>query len=262
MVPPRICDALGIQRLEIPVRYIIAVRTRIGIGAGLRRVWDTASVSEDMALADMDRAITAAQAIVAGIRDEQWAAPTPCTGVDVRALVNHLVIGNLHFAALVNQAPLPDRDADHLGGDTLAAFGRAAAELREAYAKPGVLTATYAPPSGPALGVALVRARIVEHLGHGWDLRGPPGSRPASPTTLLNGPSPRPGASSLTGRRGRAPRSPPRCLCPRRRPPSTGSPAFSARPCDGSQPSNNLQAERRRGHNEYRPQRTESGLRL
>jgi uncharacterized protein (TIGR03086 family) len=135
-----------------------------------RRVWDNSGVSEDLAFADMDRAITAAQAIVAGIRDEQWAAPTPCTGVDVRELVNHLVTGNLHFAALVNQTPLPDRDADHLGGDPLAAFGRAAGELREAFARPAVLTTMYAAPFGTAPGVALVRARIVEHLGHGWDL--------------------------------------------------------------------------------------------
>jgi uncharacterized protein (TIGR03086 family) len=127
-------------------------------------------VSEDLALADMGRAIMAARAIVAGIHGEQWAVPTPCTGVDVRALVNHLVIGNLHFAALVNRTPLPDRDADHLGDDPLEAFGRAAAALREAYAQPGVLDATYAAPFGTAPGVALVRARIVEHLGHGWDL--------------------------------------------------------------------------------------------
>jgi uncharacterized protein (TIGR03086 family) len=155
MFASRICKVPGIQRLEIPVRYI---------------VWDTSCVSEELALADMDRAITAAQGIVAGIRDEQWAAPTPCTGVDVRTLVNHLVIGNLHFAALVNRTPVPDRDADHLGDDPLGAFGRAAAELREAYAKPGVLTQTYEAPFGTAPGVALVRARIVEHLGHGWDL--------------------------------------------------------------------------------------------
>jgi uncharacterized protein (TIGR03086 family) len=127
-------------------------------------------VREDLAVADMDRAITAAQAIIAGIRDEQWAAPTPCTGVDVRELVNHLVTGNLHFAALVNQTPLPDRDADHLGGDPLAAFGRAAGELREAFGRPAVLSTMYAAPFGTAPGVALVTARIVEHLGHGWDL--------------------------------------------------------------------------------------------
>jgi uncharacterized protein (TIGR03086 family) len=127
-------------------------------------------VTENLALADMDRAMTAARAIIAGIGDEQWAAPTPCAGVDVRALVNHLVAGNLHFAALVNGTARPDGDADHLGADPLAAFGRAAAELRAALGRPGALAGTYTLPIGTVPADALVRIRIVEHLGHGWDL--------------------------------------------------------------------------------------------
>ena len=118
----------------------------------------------------MDRAIAGAHAIIAGIRDEQWTAPTPCTGVDVRALVNHLVAGNLHFAALVSETPRPDGDADHLGADPLAAFGRAAAALRAALRQPGVLAGMYTLPAGTVPGAALVQIRIVEHLGHGWDL--------------------------------------------------------------------------------------------
>jgi len=108
-----------------------------------------------LGLADLDRAIEGTQAIIGGIRDEQWTAPTPCPGLDVRALVNH---------------PPPPRDADHLGGDPLAAFRRAAAELREALARPGVLAGNYTLPVGTVPGVALARIRIVEHLGHGWDL--------------------------------------------------------------------------------------------
>jgi uncharacterized protein (TIGR03086 family) len=108
--------------------------------------------------------------IVAGIGDEQWAAPTPCAGVDVRALVNHLVAGNLHFAALVNGTARPDGDADHLGAEPVAAFGLAAAELRAALGRPGVLAGTYALPFGSVPGAELARIRIVEHLGHGWDL--------------------------------------------------------------------------------------------
>lgn len=78
--------------------------------------------------------------------------------------------GNLYFTSLVSQAPRPDRDADQLGDDPLGAFGRAAAELRAAYARPGVLGEMYTGPFGPAPGVALVCIRITEHLGHGWDL--------------------------------------------------------------------------------------------
>ncbi len=131
----------------------------------------------DMAPGDMDSAITAARAVIAGIGEEQWAAPTPCAGVDVRALVNHLVAGNLHFAALVSQTPRPEPDADHLGADPLAAFDRAAAALRAAMARPGVLAGTYPLPFGPVPGAELARIRIVEHLGHGWDLARATGQR-------------------------------------------------------------------------------------
>jgi uncharacterized protein (TIGR03086 family) len=127
-------------------------------------------VSEDLALADMDRAIAGAEVIIAGIRDDQWGAPTPCAEVDVRGLVNHLVTGNLHFAALIDDTPRPDGDAGYLGADPLAAFQRAAARLRGAMSRPDVLAGMYTLPFGPVPGVELVRIRIVEHLGHGWDL--------------------------------------------------------------------------------------------
>lgn len=127
-------------------------------------------MTDDAVLADMDRAIAAAEVIIAGIADAQWADPTPCAGVDVRTLVNHLVTGNLHFAALVKQTHRPDRDADYLGEDPLGAFQAAAAALREAFARPEVLGTVYTAPFGTAPGVALVHTRIIEHLGHGWDL--------------------------------------------------------------------------------------------
>jgi len=122
------------------------------------------------ALADMDRAVAGAEVIVGGIKAVQWADPTPCTGLDVRTLVNHLVTGNLLFAALANEAPPPDRSLDHLGDDPLAAFRRAGAALHEAFAQPGVLVRSYAAPFGTGSGLALVRTRIIENLGHGWDL--------------------------------------------------------------------------------------------
>ena len=124
----------------------------------------------DVALTDLDAAIAGTETIVAGIAPGQWGAPTPCTGLDVRTLVNHLVTGNLLFAALVAGTPPPDRDADHCGDDPVGAFRRAAAALRDAFARPGVLEKTYTAPFGTGRGSALVRTRIIEQLGHGWDL--------------------------------------------------------------------------------------------
>lgn len=122
------------------------------------------------ALADLDRALAAAEAVVAGIRAEQWAAPTPCTELDVRGVVGHLVSGNLLFTALVRGKPVPDRGADHLHGDPLAAFQRAGQDLREAFAAPGVLESVYTAPFGTGPGTALLHVRVVELLVHGWDL--------------------------------------------------------------------------------------------
>jgi uncharacterized protein (TIGR03083 family) len=46
----------------------------------------------------LDRALGATGDLVAGVRDDQWDAPTPCTAWSVRDLVNHFVGGNLMFA--------------------------------------------------------------------------------------------------------------------------------------------------------------------
>lgn len=82
------------------------------------------------------------ETIVAGISAGQWDPSTPCTGIDVRALVNHLVTGNPHFAALISGLPVPDGDEDHLGAEPAKAFRVAAASLTAALGAPGVLDRT------------------------------------------------------------------------------------------------------------------------
>jgi uncharacterized protein (TIGR03086 family) len=138
-------------------------------------------MSEADALADLDRSLDATEAVVAGIGAAQWSAPTPCTELDVRSLLNHLVSGNLVFAAVVGDKPLMDRNADHLGGAPLTAFQRAAGELREAFAAPGALESVYTAPFGTGPGAALLHVRIVEALVHGWDLARATGQPAAFP---------------------------------------------------------------------------------
>ncbi len=121
-------------------------------------------------LADFDQALAGTDQIVSGIRAGQWSVPTPCRGLDVRAVVGHLVAGQLVFTARVHGLPIPDRAADHLGEDPAAAFRRSGQALRRAFGEPGALRETYQGPLGPAPGVFLVQVRIVELLGHGWDL--------------------------------------------------------------------------------------------
>lgn len=121
-------------------------------------------------LEDLRAAIAGAEAIVAGISAGQWAAPTPCAGVTVRELVSHLVTGNLHFASLISGTPGPGGDEDVLGADPAAAFRLAAAALMSALGSAGALGRTYRLPQGQVTGPGLIEVRLIEHLGHGWDL--------------------------------------------------------------------------------------------
>jgi len=139
-------------------------------------------MSDPDVLADFDQALAGTDQIVSGIKPGQWSAPTPCGGLDVRAVLGHLVTGHLVFIARVQGLPVPSRAADHLGEDPAAAFRRSGQALRQAFGQPGVLRESYQGPLGPAPGVFLVQVRIVELLGHGWDLAratGQPASYPA-----------------------------------------------------------------------------------
>ncbi len=134
-------------------------------------------MGDAVALTDLDRALAATEAVGAGVGVDQWSAPTPCSELDVRTLLNHLVSGNLLFAALVRGESLTDRGADHLGDDPLTAFQQAAEQLRTAFARPGVLESVYTAPFGTGPGLALLHVRVVEALVHGWDLARATGQR-------------------------------------------------------------------------------------
>jgi uncharacterized protein (TIGR03083 family) len=61
-----------------------------------------------MGIAELhSRALDATRGVIAGVRPGQWAAPTPCQGWDVRALVNHVVAGNLWAAELAAGTTIP-----------------------------------------------------------------------------------------------------------------------------------------------------------
>ena len=127
-------------------------------------------MTEAQVLDDLDRALTATEAVVSGIGDDQWQAPTPCTELDVSGVLNHLVRGNLLFAAIIRGEPRPEPGTDHLGDAPLAAYQQTAAGLRAAFAAPDVLDTVYAAPFGTAPGAILAHVRVTEVLAHGWDL--------------------------------------------------------------------------------------------
>ena len=64
------------------------------------------------------RALEETRPAVAGIDRAQWAGATPCDGWDVRALLNHLVSGNL-WAAELGSGKTIEEVGNRLGGDVL-----------------------------------------------------------------------------------------------------------------------------------------------
>lgn len=105
---------------------------------------------------------------------DDWARPTPCEGWDVRALVNHVVGGNVRYTMLLGGATAdelaPTRTADHLGDDPVAAFRTTAAAVATAFGEPGAFTRVVHHPAGDRPGEALLGMRILEYAAHGWDL--------------------------------------------------------------------------------------------
>ncbi|MER6945241.1 TIGR03086 family metal-binding protein [Nonomuraea sp. NPDC000554] len=135
-------------------------------------------------LADTER-------LVAAVRDEQWADPTPCTDWDVRRLVNHLVVGNRAFASILRGQELSREDVrrlqaeDALGDKPVAAYRAAADALLAALIQPGVLDRVVTVPIGPAPGIVALHLRMVETLVHGWDLARATGQEPRFPDDIV-----------------------------------------------------------------------------
>ncbi len=129
----------------------------------------------DEPLKVFDAAVAQADRVIAAVPADALALPSPCDQWDVRAVVNHMVTGNLMFVSLVTGGPKPDRTADHLGADPVAAFRDAAARLSDAFVRHDVLSGTFPTPFGTGPGTLLVHMRIGEMVAHAWDVAAPTG---------------------------------------------------------------------------------------
>jgi uncharacterized protein (TIGR03086 family) len=120
------------------------------------------------------RALESTGAIVAGIPPDRWHDSTPCAGWDVRALVNHLISGNLWAAELAAGATIDDvgsrLDRDLLGSDPARSYAESAKPAAAAFRRPGALDAPCAVSYGPVPGSAYAGHRFIDVFTHGWDL--------------------------------------------------------------------------------------------
>ncbi|MCX5193464.1 TIGR03086 family metal-binding protein [Streptomyces sp. NBC_00249] len=112
---------------------------------------------------------------VRAVADAQWDAPTPCTEWTVRDLVNHVTGEQRWIPPLVTDGRTVADVGDELSGDLLgedpaAAWERAAAAAREAFAAPGALDRTVTLSYGPTRAAAYCSELTADCVVHAWDL--------------------------------------------------------------------------------------------
>jgi len=97
--------------------------------------------------------------------------PTPCTGWQVRDLLNHIAGGAPVFAGLFRgeeAGPFPDED--QLGDDPSGAVRAALGEFDAAVRSSGAMERTLATPFGEMPGEAFARLAAFDLMVHSWDL--------------------------------------------------------------------------------------------
>jgi uncharacterized protein (TIGR03086 family) len=137
------------------------------------------------------QALDATGRTVAGIRRDQLSNPTPDPEWDVRALLNHVVAGNLWAAELGNGKTIEavgDRlDGDVLGDDPATAYDASAKVAADTFEAPGALEAPCAVSYGPVPGSVYAGHRFLDVLVHGWDLAVATGQDPTLDPQLVRG---------------------------------------------------------------------------
>ena len=120
------------------------------------------------------QALDATGRVVGGVEADRWHAATPCADWDARALVNHLVAGNLWAAELAAGGTIEGvgtrLDGDVLGDNPAAAYAESAALAAAVFRRPGALDAPCAVSYGPVPGSVYAGHRFLDVLVHGWDL--------------------------------------------------------------------------------------------
>ena len=135
------------------------------------------------------QALVSTRGVVAGIRPEQFGLSTPDADWDVRALLNHVVSGNLWAAELASGKTIADvgdrLDGDVLGADPLGAYDESARAAEAAFRAPGAMDAPCAVSYGPVPGSVYAGHRFIDVLIHGWDLAKATGQDTTLPSALV-----------------------------------------------------------------------------
>src|SRR5437870_9179244 len=117
--------------------------------------------------------------IVAGVKADQLAGPTPCADWDTRALLNHAIGVVEMFDDAAQAKPFNGSifANDNVGDDPGASYETRAAVLRDTLAQPNVLDRTWTMPFGEVPGVVGAGFATLELFQHGWDVAQASGQR-------------------------------------------------------------------------------------
>src|SRR5690242_1655508 len=96
--------------------------------------------------------------LVAGVAPDRLDARTPCTEWNVRALLNHMIGGNLMFAKAARGESVDPAmfTADHVGDNPTESYNASAEAALDAWRQPGVMEKTIHLPFGDMPGAVVV----------------------------------------------------------------------------------------------------------
>jgi uncharacterized protein (TIGR03086 family) len=122
---------------------------------------------------DMGAAAAEVARVVAGIRDDQLGDPSPCDGMPVAGLLDHMVGLTYAFRCAAEKTPLPDApsvSADALVADWRTRLPAQLSALAEAWRSPGAWEGMAAAGGVTMPAPAMAAVALDEVVIHGWDL--------------------------------------------------------------------------------------------
>lgn len=111
------------------------------------------------------------RAVLANVSPDQMALPTVNDDWDVRALINHVVVGSVWAADVVRDGSAPRPSGDGIGDrDPAAAYAESVDDMIDAFAEPGAMDKRLTLPFGELPGAGFAMFRFNDLLAHAWDL--------------------------------------------------------------------------------------------
>ncbi|HZU71486.1 MAG TPA: TIGR03086 family metal-binding protein [Acidimicrobiales bacterium] len=122
-------------------------------------------------MSEIERAYAAANAVLAGVEQEDLSKPTPCASWDVRSLINHMAGAARFFGVTARTGKGPqDPDEDVAASDFRARFSSLADEAVAAFSAEGTLEKTMTLPFGEVPGSVVMNMAATDAFVHAWDL--------------------------------------------------------------------------------------------